>query len=877
MIIDKLLKLTTHGPNLNIPIKQPNFSLQPAEEIAEPTADTLGITPVLAISGPSLINRDGVFIRMAQILPMDLGPGDQNLDRVISCFIQSVGKLPPFINLQLTSLPSPYDGSKDLEHFLRRSKEYGMMAQSSKDASENWRRQYTNLGLAAYSMGIGLASWFDAAHPRQQSLLLTMTLDPSSGINRGQLIDKNGAVNFNILQSLQAQSPAVNEKLSEEFLLVLQAFKNSKISIQELQPGEMCRHIWTAMHPLAVGKTGETSRDMAAELMENRTPFNRIPDAEAFEYAGTPEALAHLLVPNTFVEQEKYLQIDGAYCAGYVVYDFTPYQSANVSCLPDLPGAIAASLYLEVKDPAEMAEKMRGRQTQLAGDMISRNRWGMVEDNIAIDELTTVKSARRMVESARQMPIYIRFYVQQSAATLDALDKQCKDLERALRLAGAAFFPVRWTQMPLWESILPCGLNTIAQKPRNMTAESLGPFFWPPRTFLNEAENGTYIAIDNDTGTPIFYDFFGDRNDRNPSWLLLGKVGSGKSVTVRSLNTSFLIDGGRVFMLDIEGENREWCEYYGGRYVEIGLPGGETINPLDAPPDSTQPVEDSIHQFLSFYQIIMGLKSPLEEGPAKNTLIAAYMSVLEDRGWVRRDPQTGLWSPSLSIEDYDSRDAPILSDITSVLANMGEVGISLVEKFLQFSDKTGLYSRYTNLRTSFNIRTERLVCFGLKHLIEHDPVMLNLSLYEVLQMIWSEILRSNSQNPEIIHSVPIDECRFFLDIPTAADWLEKVGSRLRKRKGSIGLASQKAHEFLDNPSGRRILSVMGTKFLLGQEVTEINNLKNLLGLTDLEASYLADTETGNGLALFPKGVHKRIHIDAPVDWRVIRPKDAVPS
>lgn len=218
---------------------------------------------------------------------MDLGPGNQNLEELISCFVRAIEKLPPFTNLQLTSLPTPYDGNKDLEHFILRGKELSDQGKSQPDISESWRRQYMNLGLSAVAMGGALANWFDRTHPHQQSLLLTMTFDPASGMNWGQMINKQGRVAMDRLQYLLAQSSSVNEKLAEEFFLVIQAFQNSGIAICELAPGEMCRRIWTAMHPLALGKAGETSTDVAMELLQDQTPDSRVPDAAAFENAET--------------------------------------------------------------------------------------------------------------------------------------------------------------------------------------------------------------------------------------------------------------------------------------------------------------------------------------------------------------------------------------------------------------------------------------------------------------------------------------------------------------------------------------------------------------------------------------------------------------
>jgi hypothetical protein len=99
----------------------------------------------------------------------------------------------------------------------------------------------------------------------------------------------------------------------------------------------------------------------------------------------------------------------------------------------------------------------------------------------------------------------------------------------------------------------------LKQKPRNMTAQSLGTFFWPAQRRYMDNE-GIYLGIDQATQLPIRVDPFGEYKEKTPTFLALGRPGAGKSVWLRTMMLSALVAGNNVMAVDIEGEMQEFCD-----------------------------------------------------------------------------------------------------------------------------------------------------------------------------------------------------------------------------------------------------------------------------------------------------------------------------
>jgi hypothetical protein len=123
-----------------------------------------------------------------------------------------------------------------------------------------------------------------------------------------------------------------------------------------------------------------------------------------------------------------------------------------------------------------------------------------------------------------------------------------------------------------------------------------------------------------------------------------------------------------------------------------------------------------------------------------------------------------------------------------------------------------------------------------------DDQELQVYLWQVMGFIWSEVLRRNAENPHIANHVMLDEVWSLLRTPGGAAAIENIARRSRKRRAALWMATQQIGEFLEKEHGRKILSVVGTKLLMGVSPFEAKRMRDPFELAD----YLIDTLTKLG-------------------------------
>ncbi|NIS79216.1 MAG: hypothetical protein GTO14_03125, partial [Anaerolineales bacterium] len=569
---------------------------------------------------------------------------------------------------------------------------------------------------------------------------------------------KNGA---ELQDVIEAHIPKARDSLQRQAGILSAAFGEAGMPMRALAPGEMCQVIWRGLHPAANGMPSNSAADIAVSMAQGREPPRNMPPTPDDFWPGMPdEQLKSLLAPDTVLEKESWIEVNGVNAAGYVVHDFRPHQPAMVHRLANLPGGWVGSIHMEFTDPALVANKLKQREVQLSATELVKSSKGIIQSYANQQEVGAVQQQRMAMETIGQAPVFIRFFVMRTAPDEETLKERVRDLESLLTTIGVSAFPARYSQIPLWKSTIPTGEVAMNQKPRNMTPSSLGTFFWPTqRRYIDK--QGIYLGIDEVTQLPIRLDPFGRFQEKTPTFLALGRPGAGKSVWLRTMMLSALMAGGNVMAVDIEGEMREFCDRYGGRYIEIGALTGERINVLDVPPDSDHPLEFGTKHLVAFCEAVRGTAIP--KGPEWNALAQAYRLVMEDRGLI--DERTGM-----PHGEWKTEDAPLLKDITRVLAQSRNTEArSLAEMLHPYSE--GLYAQYFNTPTTFNIRDERLVVFGMRHVNESgtwSDQELQVYLWQVMGLLWGEALRRNQANPEVANHVMLDEVWALLRTPGGA-------------------------------------------------------------------------------------------------------------
>jgi hypothetical protein len=800
--------------------------------------DALEWVPIIGLTNDMVITKDATFLMMLELSPIDMGVSGQDFSYWVRKYQTALEKIPPNSNFQITVQIEPRDPVPDINYFIEKARNWYNNS-IGEDLSKRETNQASAISQAAQTMTSFTAFWFDEYQPITWRTLYTVFHRAPIMISKRGLFgfkkDGNGSS-----EMIEAYIPEAQEILQRNVSILRSAFNEAGIPLRLLSPGEMCQTVWRGLHPAATGLQMGGATDIAIRIAQGREPVRKqMPPADSF-WPGMPEEqLASLLAPDTILEKENWIEINGVKAAGYIIDDYRPHQPVNIFRLSNLPGGWLGSIHIEYADPSSVSQTLKQREVQLsATEMVKANK-GIIQSYANQQEVGAVQHHRMAMETVGQSPVYIRFMVMRTAPDEELLQERTRDLESLLTTLGVHAYPARYSQMLLWESTLPIGKMPLDQKPRIMTPASMGNFFWPSRRGYSD-EEGIYLGIDEVTKMPVRVDPFGHYQEKTPTFLALGRPGAGKSVWLRAMMLSALMSGGNVMAVDIEGEMREICEQYGGRYIEIGALTGERINVLDIPPDSENPLEYGTKHLVAFCEAVRGTAIP--KGPEWNALALAYKMALEDRGLI--DERTGL-----PAEEWTTENAPTLKDIARILAqSRNPEGKSLAEMLHPYSD--GLFAQYFNTKTTFEIQEEKLVVFGLRHVNESgtwSDQELQVYLWQVMGLLWGEVLRRNQRNPEVANHVMLDEVWALLRTPGGAAAIENMARRFRKRKAALWMATQQIGEFLEKEHGKQILSVVGTKFLMGVSPFEAQRMQKPFELTDHLVDVLTQLGHGRGL------------------------------
>ena len=826
----------------------------------QPTADTVDLVSVIAIDDPFLITKEGAFVLMFEIPEIDMDIYGMTEKELCDRYQTALGALPPGTKFQMTVFEDPFDPSDDIRYFTERSEKFENEI-AYEDPVSAFYKQGQALSASSIAMAARTAEIYDRVKPIRRRTVLTLYYLPGAA---------NVARNIVLGQYAQAEIEEIRkgkesavENLEERISVLQSAFSGAGLPLVQLDPADALNAVWRTMHPFSSNDPEVTAADIAKNLVLGEEIFKKDPPgAEEWTEDLTPEQISGLLSPNYVIERKSMLEIDGVLMKGYVVYDFRPNRPTFMYRLNSLAGTWLGTLFIEVMDPAVAADKLSQRETQLSAQEMVKAKQGMLVDFGVRQEVSAVQESRMQLETAGQAPINIRFFVFRTALTKKELDKRCREMESLFKTIGVAAFQADYTQKHLWRSYIPLGVMNTEQKRRNMNAPALSTFFWPQRKRYNE-ENGLYMGFDESTNLPLFLDPFGASNSKTPTFLSIGRPGAGKSVWLKTMMTSAMISGGRVMAVDIEGEMEEYCRYYGGRYIEVGTPHGELINVMDIQPDEEDPLIGGTEQLVAFAEAVRG--AAIHPGPEWNVLADAYKRALIDREWLRENFDGSF--EVLNRDGWRSEDAPLLGDIVDILRRdqSNPDALSMSQMLAQYVGN-GVYASYFNRPTTFNIRKERLVIFGLKHVNTHSSSnQLRVYLWQILGLIWSEVLGRYMQDMETANHVMLDEVWALLKAPGGVGAIENMARRFRKRKAGLWMATQEVREFLDSGDAKKILSIVGNTFLMDQRPMEASLLENLYSLPEGTKNILTHLGTGRGLMVLP-GKILRVSVSIPKEW-----------
>ena len=314
------------------------------------------------------------------------------------------------------------------------------------------------------------------------------------------------------------------------------------------------------------------------------------------------------------------------------------------------------------------------------------------------------------------------------------------------------------------------------------------------------------VTIGQSKGFPVIVDFFVRNDERvNSNMVIMGKSGSGKSYSTKTLLTHLATENCKIFILDPENEYDIISENLGGKLIDVGTASHGRLNPfhvittLDADEDAEGAGNSfSVHlQFLEqFYREIL----PGIDAHALEMLNNLTVQLYAEKG-VTWDSDFS----KLKAEDY-----PIFDDLYRLILRELETATvpydmenlrvlkNFISKFASGGRNSNLWNGYSTLSVK-----ENFAVFNFQSLLANkNGVIANAQMLLVLKWLDNEIIKNRdfnlkyNTNRKII--VVIDEAHVFIDpkYPIALDFMYQLAKRIRKYNGMQVIITQNIKDFV---------------------------------------------------------------------------------
>ncbi len=305
----------------------------------------------------------------------------------------------------------------------------------------------------------------------------------------------------------------------------------------------------------------------------------------------------------------------------------------------------------------------------------------------------------------------------------------------------------------------------------------------------------------------------------NANQLISGGSGIGKSFLTNILLAQNLKIKPKIFILDIGGSYKRFCETLGGQYIRLGINSGISINPLD-----TEGIDSNDHEAMD--QKIKLISSLVEIMSKENDKPLGRLEKAE----IEKTVQTLMKAGSKNH----------LSDLRNLFVDHNEPEIRRVGKILSLWCGDSPFGKFIDRDSSVSL-TSDVVCFDLKDL-ENYPDLQSVCLFLITDLIWREVQKDKS----VFKFVIFDECWKLLECEEGAAIIAPVFRTFRKYRASAVAISQTISDFADSKIASAVMPNSAIKWILRQKGSDPSALQKTLQLNDREMELIASLTAEKG-------------------------------
>ena len=489
---------------------------------------------------------------------------------------------------------------------------------------------------------------------------------------------------------------------------------------------------------------------------------------------------------------DYYIMGDSYRCV-WAITEYAPstQQQALLAQLADKQN-VTLKIYTRLVDSAEQSKIITNASRRTKAQQ-SDNK---VERSVqAVNEFNDVVELISLLQKERQPLLHCAVYLELRSDTMDGLKALQRDIQLELLRSKITTERLTLRQREGMLSVMPfgrnmCGLQYEIALPASSVA-NLYPFSYSGKTdpegfSLGRDKYGTNIIVDLDRRAA---------DKTNSSVLVIGNSGQGKSYLLKTLSINRRESGKTVLVLDPEEEYRDLTAALGGCYLDF-LSGEYLINPFeprlwslgdsDEPDDTDTPNAFKLKNRLS--QHIAWLKDFFT---AYKSFSGARLDALEImllKLYERFNIHSDTDFSSMRAVDFPTAE-DLYQLIEDEFAHYDEHDGQIYTKDMLRELLLGLHSMcrgsdscYFNGHT--NITDDKVVCFGVKGLMDANTELKNAMLFNLLSYMQNKLLVEGNC------TAVIDELYLFLEFKVAVLYIRNGIKRVRKRDSDFVLATQ---------------------------------------------------------------------------------------
>ena len=542
------------------------------------------------------------------------------------------------------------------------------------------------------------------------------------------------------------------------------------------------------------------------------------------------------IAPGSIWFQPKMMKIDNQFGRVMFIRNYPNFLNDRlIKSLVDVGIELVINVLARPYDVGESLKKINNAEAAIKMDMIKSQKAG-ARDGIS-QELATGGVAAELAEEAEVWKSEIQdndqkiysgiFTVFFKADSEEELEDFTGRVKAAGRKHGAEFDVASYQQENGLNSTLPIGIPFLEVKQnymRDMTTSNIVtqvPF--TNVDLQSKSPWAVYYGQNQLSHNSITLDRQRDLN--TPSGVILGSSGSGKSVTVKSMEvipTLLKNIYDRVIIVDPEDEYSDIGREFGAQMIDI-YPGSQThLNLLDLPDMDKLDAEDG---------------DPIAQ--KSSLLIGFFENVLTEV----TDAQVSIIDrvTHLTYERFqDKGRMPTLKDWHDIMLEQPE------EEARDMAIASETYAKGSQDIFSYetNVDIDRFVIFNLKKL---DGKLKPFALMVVQDYIWNMVVNNQGKFTTRIY---FDEMQNQFQTDNQALFFTNLYARVRKYGAIPTGITQNVETLLDRTEGRKLLNNSEFVVLLKQKGSDARELAAMYELTESQLRYVTKPKAkGTGLII----------------------------